>query len=439
MNAQRARALRQVVATVARLAAARPADLDRYLVARLEALLRHAAATTPHYRQALAGAGWRAGSPLTAAAWRRIPLLERHTLHEHPPQLLPERVPQGCGPTRWIHTSGSTGRALRVRGTGQQAALWNAVTVCEHLEHARDPGARLAVIRVVDGPHGRPPDGSDLPHWGEPLSTLMRTGPAALLSIDADSRTQARWLARRDPHYLLTYPSNLCAIMDALVETAVTLPSLRQVRTVSEALGEDTRARCREQLGVELADVYSAVEVGYIATQVAGGEHYRCRNETVLVEVLDAEGEPAPVGEPGRVVVTALYSYAMPLIRYVLGDVAVASDRDVWSGAPRHLERIVGRRRNLFALPDGSRRWPRLGLRRMNALVRLRQVQMVQTDIDAVLLRVVCEHPLTAAERDGLGDVVRERFATVSRVTVEQVDGIARGPGGKFEEFLCKV
>lgn len=439
MNEQMAREMRHAVDSIQQLEEASPDALNRYLVEMLAGLLQHAASTTPYYRSALAKAGWRAGSPLTPACWQRIPLLERRVLQEHPEQLLAERLPDACGPTRWIHSSGSTGRAIRVLGTGQQAALWNAITVREHLEHRRDFTGRLAAIRVVNGPQGRPPAGSDLPDWGEPVSPLYRTGPASLLSIDADSRTQARWLASRDPHFLLTYPSNLWAIMDALLEEGRSLPSLRQVRTVSEALGEDTRARCREQLGVELADVYSAVEVGYIATQTPGGERYRCRNETLLVEVLGDDGQPAPLGEPGRVVVTALYSYAMPLIRYALDDVAVAQDRSVWSGAPRFLEHIVGRRRNLVKLPDGSRRWPRLGLRRMNAIAPLRQVQLVQTGMDTMLLRVACDEPLTPAQRDSLQRHVIARFETVSTVTLEQVAEIPRGPGGKFEEFRCDV
>jgi hypothetical protein len=44
--------------------------------------------------------------------------------------------------------------------------------------------------------------------------------------------------------------------------------------------------------------------------------------ESFFVELLDEAGEPAPQGELGRVVLTSLHNFAMPLIRYDIGDLA---------------------------------------------------------------------------------------------------------------------
>jgi phenylacetate-CoA ligase len=50
------------------------------------------------------------------------------------------------------------------------------------------------------------------------------------------------------------------------------------------------------------------------------GDLHTC-DDGVLVEVL-VDGRPAEPGERGEVVVTNLHAYAMPFIRYRIGDVA---------------------------------------------------------------------------------------------------------------------
>lgn len=54
------------------------------------------------------------------------------------------------------------------------------------------------------------------PTWKLPISVLYRTGPSATLEIDTDIKAQIEWLEQRRPEYLLTYPSNLLAIISEL-------------------------------------------------------------------------------------------------------------------------------------------------------------------------------------------------------------------------------
>jgi phenylacetate-CoA ligase len=68
--------------------------------------------------------------------------------------------------------------------------------------------------------------------------------------------------------------------------------------------------------------MYSANETGYLALQCPLSGHYHVQSETVLVEVLDEVGRACRPGETGAVVVTPLQNFAMPLLRYSLGDFA---------------------------------------------------------------------------------------------------------------------
>jgi phenylacetate-CoA ligase len=66
----------------------------------------------------------------------------------------------------------------------------------------------------------------------------------------------------------------------------------------------------------------------------------------------------------------------------------------------------------------------------------IRQTQWVQTARDAIELRAVLDRPMTETETQQAIEVVRATLGHPYRVTIVAVDAIARGPTGKFEEFL---
>jgi phenylacetate-CoA ligase len=62
-------------------------------------------------------------------------------------------------------------------------------------------------------------------------------------------------------------------------------------------------------------------------------------DESYIVEIL-IEGKPAKPGETGEIVITDLNNYSVPLIRYRIGDLAVAVDNTIACPCGRGLSRI---------------------------------------------------------------------------------------------------
>ena len=59
---------------------------------------------------------------------------------------------------------------------------------------------------------------------------------------------------------------------------------------------------------------------------------------------------------PSRVVISTLHNFAMPLLRYDIGDFAEVGDDCPCGRRLPVLKRILGRQRNLLCLPSGQRR-----------------------------------------------------------------------------------
>ncbi|MGE0388201.1 MAG: phenylacetate--CoA ligase family protein [Gammaproteobacteria bacterium] len=414
--------------------------LERAQFRQLAAVLEHAARTVPWYRHRFAAAGVEPGGDWDDVRWRSLPLLTRTDLQDAHAELRSRAVPAGHGRTLRTQTSGSTGEPVQVCVTDIGQLYWRALTLRDHQWHRRDLGAKLCAIRVTDPGVADGPDGLQRAGWGAATDAVYRTGPMALLDLSTDIAVQARWLEREDPVYLLSYPSNLDALADVFAGGGRPLPNLRGIRTVGEQLNGDVRARVESAFGAPIVDSYSTQEVGYVALQCPSGSGlYHVQSEALRVEVLREDGEPCMPGEIGRVVVSTLHNFAMPLIRYDLRDYAeVGAPCSCGRGLPS-IARILGRRRNMLVLPDGSRRWPLVGFARYRHVAPVRQYQIVQRSLSTVLARLVVERPLDADECARLAEVIRDALRHPFRIEFEFVDALARGPGGKFEDFVSEV
>jgi phenylacetate-CoA ligase len=95
---------------------------------------------------------------------------------------------------------------------------------------------------------------------------------------------------------------------------------LASVICTAEYMPEDWKQRVTEVLGVPVFCYYGCGEVTGIAHECSGEEGYIIAQEHVIVEV--ANGKPAAFEDQGsgQACITTLFNYAMPLIRYLNGD-----------------------------------------------------------------------------------------------------------------------
>lgn len=216
------------------------------------------------------------------------------------------------------------------------------------------------------------------------------------------------------------------------------LPHLKAVRTYGEVVHPDVRAVCRETWGVPVQDMYSCEEVGYMALQCPEHEHYHVQSETVLVEVLDDAGQPCGPGQIGSVVLTPLHNFAMPLLRYAIGDFAEVGEACPCGRGLPVLKRILGRRRNRVVLPDGRGSWPDIG-GLWAAIPDVDQIQLIQRDADHVEVRFVRQLPLQLGEEAQVTARIREALGHPFRLTFTCQDAIPRQPNGKHNTFVTEI
>lgn len=416
-----------------------PERLREHQFAQLAALVRHAGDTVPYYRAVFKNMGFDHRDTLDEAAWAALPILSRNDLQDTYSKLHSERCPPSHGRLFESASSGSTGTPIKVSKAGIQQLMWEAVSLRDHLWQRRDFSGRAAAIRNPPTQTGGAPypDGRYSESWGKP-TTPFHTGSAYMLELATPINQQVEWLGRIAPSYLLSYPSNIEALSHHCLDYGISLPSIREFRSVSEVLRPEVREICRRAFGCKVTDIYSAEEVGYIALQSPDSEELLVQSETIFAEVVDQDGRPCAPGEVGRLVVTPLHAFAMPLLRYAIGDLArLGGPASCGRGLPV-LAEVLGRERQMVRLPNGTMHYP--NFRSFTAgFDKIRQFQLVRKSETLLEMRMVARAPLDQAEANRMTLRIHERFKFPFEVTFIYMDVIPREPSGKFFDFKTEV
>lgn len=403
--------------------------LGQLQLAQLRILLRHARATVPHYSKALQQFEI---DNLDWESFHALPLLNRRDLQENFEVLCSRNVPQHHGAVARGQSSGSTGSPACFLSTAVNQLFWNALTLREHYWHGRILSGKLAAIRNVE-------ETGLWPDWGSPTNSVFRTGPGATMRIDTPIARQAEWLCEQNPDYLLSYPTNILALAEYCFQAGIRLPGLREVRSMGEVVTPELRARCLEAWGAPLVDMYSCQEAGYLALQCPTGEHYHVQSESVVLEILREDGRPCEPGEIGKVVVTSLHNFAMPLIRYEIGDFAERGGCCTCGRGMPVIQRIMGRARNVLTYPTGETHFPLLGGERYREIAPVSQYQVIQRSLGEIEARLVVQRPLTKNEEDSLRKFILSRLGYPFELRFSYPSKILASAGGKFEDFVSEV
>ena len=389
--------------------------------------------TSAFYRERLSMAGWSPGQPLNEPIWRSLPILKRATVQSCRDQLIVESAPKAHGRATGYSTTGSLGMPVQVLGNELTHLFTSTLIVRNHLWHRRDLSGKFAAIR------SKVKSGS-CPDWGRIESAAFVTGPAAVLDISVGVDQQLDWLCAESPDYLLTHPSNLRSLLHRARERDLSIPSLRELSTFGEMLPLDLRALAWEAWTLPVTDTYSSEEFGNIALQCpVHPENYHIQSENLLVEIVGDDGTPCMPGAIGRVLVSSLHNFTMPLLRYEIGDYAeVGALCECGRGLPV-IRRIVGRQRNMLRLPDGRGHWPSFPYEDLKPIADFRQIQIVQHQIDELEVHLAGVPPMTPETEVLFSDKLRRLLHGQFFIRYAYPATIPSSAGGKFEDFVSLI
>lgn len=413
------------------------AELDELQLTKLQRLLQHAYVHVPHYRDAMDAAGVHPEEIRSLDDLHRMPLLDKATIRSSLYFGLFSDVHRKREMHR-ISTSGSTGEPfvtyadryqLEMRFASTLRALewtgWRFGDRQARLWHQTIGMSRLQILR------------ERIDKW------FMRRMfvPAFEFSQETLERYMRR-LARRKPVLLDGYAESLDFLASYVRDGRDPGFRPRAIMSSAQSLPDGSRATIEATFGARVFDKYGSREFSGIAYQCEAGPDHHVMDESYIVELL-VDGRPARPGEIGEVVITDLNNFSVPLIRYRIGDLAVAADNDTPCACGRHLSRIgriEGRTQAIVYCADGK--W--LPGAFFSHLIKdyeyaVRFFQIHQSRKGAFTLRIVKNRQFTDEALQELLAELRRYAGSETEIGVEFVDEIPLVRTGKRTAVISDV
>ena len=180
----------------------------------------------------------------------------------------------------------------------------------------------------------------------------------------------------------------ICQHLDRKNHPAVDA-DVRSIITMSESLNDYTKTSMEKYFGAPVVSRYSNLENGIIAQQEPNGKaDFLINTASYHVEILKMNSdEAAAQGETGRIVVTDLYNYAMPMIRYDTGDVgAMVCDPD--NPEKKYFLKIEGRKLDLLYDTKGQIVSSYIAYKNMWQYTDIKQYQLIQDGIKSYTFKI---------------------------------------------------
>jgi len=208
----------------------------------------------------------------------------------------------------------------------------------------------------------------------------------------------------------------------------------KAIMTSAQIMPPQVRQIIEQEFKTHVFDKYGSREFSGIAYECSHHQGHHVMAESYIVEIL-REGRPARAGELGEVVITDLNNYAMPLVRYRIGDLAVAIDPNetcaCGRGLPR-IGRIEGRAQAIVFCANGT--WlPGTFFAHFfkEYDYAVRQYQVVQREQNAIELKIVPESGYSQSVEDEILQQLRRFMGANMGIGVEVVDHIPMLRTGK--------
>ena len=393
---------------------------------RLARLLRRAAAA-PYYRELFERAGLRLDRPLGSAELARLPLLGRTAMETAG---LDAFLTVDRRRLFTIFTSGSTSRpGMFLRSAFEEAsfsARWARVYA------AYGCGTFDSQVNIASG-------GAQKKLGAVNLLRAVRLLPRVVnLKSAAPIAETAEHIRRLKPRILVGYSAAIETLADYVITNRIPFPRPRLVICAAMEVTEHCRNLAARAFGAPVANVYVTNELGVVGWSCPHRpDVLHMNDDSFVIEILGADGRPAPPGTVGEIVATPLFLHSMPLIRYRIGDLAARLDgrcecgRGLGLMSPvqgRTAHALVGAGGQLVTAPllaaafgqSGSYTW-------------VKRFQLREEIDGCVRVLVEQRREPTAAEREALLSALRQLIEPTFVVRLEPTDSIPLAPSGKFQ------
>jgi phenylacetate-CoA ligase len=410
-------------------------DLARHQFKKLKQVIKNSYDNVPYYNRLFKENNIRPDDIDCISDLNKLPIITKNDMRENIEYLLSKRY-DVSGLIRYS-TSGSTGIPLPVYVDLREDDYRKAKHLRSNIVVGQRPWDSYVCITTPS-------------HFGEIPSLLRRLGifSREYISVFEDLDVQIEEIERIKPDLLTGYSSSLYVLAREVEERGVTSIRPKLVLGGAELSDEPSRRYIEKVFDAPFIDQYAIVELEKISWQCMERNEYHIDADSVILQFVDKNGEEVSEGERGEIVCTSLFNYAMPFIRYNVGDIGIPSGDECACGIKLPLMKMIeGRKDSMLVLPGNRLVSPRnfnIAMNYFDGIRFIEQFRVIQKKIESfkILLKLNEDAP---DEQKIIDDLTDHMYKTLKLdrneigFDIKTVDDVPKDKTGKLRAIISEI
>ena len=407
-------------------------QLEVLQLRRLRKLIEHCFKHSPYYNDLWTSQGLSLRDLQSLSDIRKWPVTSREVMRDHA-----DKIGSTTAGTKVVakSTGGSSGSPLRF--------------VIDREANDRRTGAAYRGYAWADAVPGTKQthlwgvalgNTSRLRRWKDHLYSRCLYRRQMLNSFDLSDDSIPKYLQRIhrfQPDVIVAYTNPLHLFARTIEQRGLRTYRPKTLIVGAEKLHDFQRELLERVFSAPVFETYGSREFTLIGAECEQHVGLHLTMENLLVEVVDDDGCPTQSGEEGNVVITDFFNFAMPFVRYALGDRAIAGFEPCPCGRGLPLlKKVVGRQLDMLVTADGRHLAGEFFPHLMKEYAAVRQFQVIQSHRDLIELKLVVDSDWAQSSRESLHRKVKNSVGDSTRLLINEVDHIPLTQMGKLRVVI---
>ena len=402
-----------------------PKEIEKIQLKRLKHLLKVSYEYVPYYRKVFRERKLKPSDFHDLEDLKKLPILTKDILRNNFWKLTSTNCPRG---TKLYSTSGTTGEPVNFLKTRKQVSWENGAGYLITSWYGLDPGYKHGLIWALRSP---------LAVWQRKLNILLRQRILNSFQMSNDSLHKfARELTTFKPEVLRGY-SNTLHFFAQFVRKAGFEIRPKVVVSTGEALASHQRQEIQDVFGCDVFSFYASREISAIAAECHAHRGYHIMADNVILETIK-DGFSVDCDETGVITLTNLCNYAMPLIRYKLGDLGSLSCEKCSCGIGLPLLKSLDGRISDILVDSNSRYSATPSAHYVFKNLPITQYQIVQNRKGEIQILIIPDEGFSENDVNTIRQRVQQYLGSFE-VSFKYVKSISRHKAGKRRVIISQV
>lgn len=399
---------------------------------KLSALIKHTYSTSVWYKPIIESAAIDLDN-ITLADLQKMPITTKADIRENTEAFISTKYPKET--LNKAKTGGSTGVSLNLYFDEHCQQNRNAAQMYADNLAGWYIGARTAAV------WGNPPVAKTIK---QKIRSYLLERTIYLDTMDLNPTSMNIFVDQWQnfkPEVIFGHSHSIYIFAKHIIANQITHLRPKGIVATSMMLLEHERDSIEEAFNCKVTNRYGCEEVGLIAVECEIHKGMHINSPHIILECLNEYNQPVEPGTPGKLVITDLNNYGMPLLRYRVEDVGVLSERRCECGRTTPLlEKLEGRVADFLKKADGGQvAGVSLVERTLTKIPGIEQMQLVQEQLHEIIInRVKGAEYTPATDRDLLIEF-SQVFGNDVIITINDVEKIPQEKSGKYRFSICKL